>query len=104
MCGQCGVSLCELCNEYYYPSSGEEHACSTNATCEVCEKDEQIADITAKLAEAEARLRELQGSYAEAIDDIQDWAGYASDYFRDKYQLAATIERHETALVKSAAQ
>lgn len=62
---------------------------------------EHIADLTAKLAEAEAWLRELQGSYAEAIDDIQDWAGYASDYFRDKYQLAATIERHETALVKS---
>jgi hypothetical protein len=33
MCGQCGVSLCELCHEYYYPSSGEEHVCSTNATC-----------------------------------------------------------------------
>ena len=34
MCGQCGVSLCELCNEYYYPPSGVEHVCATSATCE----------------------------------------------------------------------
>ncbi len=50
------------------------------------------------LAAAEARERGLRTGYAEAIEDIESWAGYASTYFQEKHDLKGCLERHRAAL------
>jgi len=47
---------------------------------------------------AEARVKELEEALREAIDAIEGWAGYASDYFRDKHDLAGDLSRARAAL------
>jgi len=47
---------------------------------------------------AEARVKELVEALREAIDAIEGWAGYASDYFRDKHDLASDLSRASAAL------
>jgi hypothetical protein len=50
---------------------------------------------------AEARLRDLRLHYLEAIEDIEEWGGYASSYFQNKHDLAGTVAGHRKALSKS---
>lgn len=47
-----------------------------------------------------SRAKELEAMVllAEAIEDIDSWASYASDYFRDKHDLAGTLARYRAAL------
>jgi hypothetical protein len=48
------------------------------------EKDFHIEALTAKVEEAERRLNE----YAkDALDDLDNWSGYASEYFQEKHDL-----------------
>lgn len=42
--------------------------------------------------------KELVDAYAEAIDQIEDWAGYAAPYFRDKHDLDITLTQHRARL------
>ena len=65
--------------------------------------DELRADkreMEATIAELEARCAKLQKGYAECIDDLQDWGGYASDYFAQKYDFDSTIAAHKKALAE----
>ena len=41
------------------------------------------------------RLRDL---LSEAVEDIQSWGGYASEYFQDKHDLKGCIARYRSAL------
>ena len=55
------------------------------------------------LRDTQNALRDLlivREAFAEAIEDIEDWAGYASDYFRDKHDLAGTLAKHRALLAK----
>jgi len=81
--------------------------------CQWCgAKDQRIAQLEAQLAEALARWGEtdheltevqvenarLRAGYAEAIEDIADWACYAEEYFQRKHDLAGTLAKHQAVL------
>lgn len=46
---------------------------------------EQSAELRVQLAEAEALLREWA---IDALDDLNNWSGYATEYFQQKHDLA----------------
>jgi hypothetical protein len=56
-------------------------------------KDRTIANLQRELSAARQLL-------AEAVDDIDDWASYASDYFREKHDLAGALARYRAALAE----
>ena len=43
------------------------------------------------LEAAQSTIAELRGALTEAIESIEDWSGYASPYFRDKYDVEGQI-------------
>jgi len=49
--------------------------------------------IEKEFAELEARCAELKAALNDAIESIEDWAGYASEYFRQKHGLAEEVAR-----------
>lgn len=69
--------------------------------------EKEFADLEARLAVAEAErdaaqstIAELRGqvermreALAEAIESVEDWAGYASEYFRQKHGLKEELAR-----------
>ena len=40
----------------------------------------------------------LRAALSDAIYEVEDWAGYASDYFRNKHDLKGTLERLRASL------
>jgi hypothetical protein len=56
-----------------------------------------ILDLTRLRAERDtlaAKLAVMAEELGEAIEDIQSWAGYASDYFKDKHDLDGCLKRY----------
>lgn len=51
------------------------------------------AALRAERARNEARIRELEDGLRDAILCVESWAGYASDYFREKHDLKGDIAR-----------
>ena len=51
-----------------------------------------------KREQAEARAERLAEALREARDAIEDWAGYASDYFREKHDLAGDLAKIDALL------
>lgn len=49
--------------------------------------------IEKEFADLEARCAELKSALNDAIESIEDWAGYASEYFRQKHGLAEELAR-----------
>ena len=49
---------------------------------------------------AEAERDALRAGYTECLEDLQDWAAYASAYFQTKHDLAGDIARHTAALAQ----
>ena len=41
-----------------------------------------------------AVIDSLRNLLDEAADDVQDWGGYASQYFQDKHNLAACVAKY----------
>jgi hypothetical protein len=54
--------------------------------------------MTDELSSLRAEVVRLRKGYAEAIDDIESWAGYASEYFQSKHDLAGTLAQHRALL------
>ena len=50
-------------------------------------------ELRDKIADLEARCAELKAALNDAIESIEDWAGYASEYFRQKHGLAEEVAR-----------
>ena len=48
--------------------------------------------------EAADEIERLREKYQEAIDDIEEWGAYASEYFQEKWKLKECIEQHRAAL------
>jgi hypothetical protein len=46
------------------------------------------------------RIIELENQLLEAVEDIESWAGYASEYFQTKHDLAGCIAAHRAILMK----
>lgn len=40
----------------------------------------------------------LRAPLLEAIEDIESWAGYASEYFQDKHDLKGCVARYRAAV------
>lgn len=45
-----------------------------------------------------AEFQALRAAYVEAIQDIADWAAYASEYFQEKHDLEGTLKLHNDRL------
>ena len=54
--------------------------------------------LTNELQAATVRIAALESLLGEAIESIEDWAGYASEYFREKYGLAEELAKFRAAL------
>ena len=54
---------------------------------------EEIATLRAALAEAMRMEAELAEECADAWESAVDWGAYASEYFQEKWNLAADKER-----------
>lgn len=50
------------------------------------------------LSAHEAGVERLRLALADAIESVEEWAGYASDYFREKHDLAGTLKGLRAAL------
>ena len=59
--------------------------------CAEIDRARQIAD------EMKAEIDRLRALLAEAADTIEDWGGYASSYFQDKYNLAGDVTKFREA-------
>ena len=46
----------------------------------------------------QARVRELETALGDAIECVESWAAYATDYFREKHDLAGDLARLRAAL------
>lgn len=69
-------------------ANGEEADCNaTNCLTYQAERD--------RLRAENARLRE---ALTGAIEDVGFWGGYASEYFKDKHDLAGCLALHRAAL------
>ena len=43
-------------------------------------------------------IERLKAGYSEAIEDIESWAAYAMDYFKEKHNLEGDLARHRAIL------
>ena len=48
--------------------------------------------------QAEPVAPDFIAAYEDAIDDIENWAAYASEYFQTKWGLAAVLKAHRDRL------
>ncbi len=46
----------------------------------------------------DTRIREIEAGLRDCIDAMQEWAGYASEYFREKHNLKRDVEEFEGIL------
>lgn len=51
-----------------------------------------------RIAELERTNAQLLEALKEAVEDIEAWAGYASDYFQEKHDLQGTLEKHRATI------
>ena len=52
--------------------------------------ERELASLRAEKERAEAKLK---AQAAEAYADVEEWAAYASEYFRAKWDLAGTMQK-----------
>jgi hypothetical protein len=58
----------------------------------------QLSARNAEVRALRATVMSLRTGYADAIEDISDWAAYASDYFREKHDINGTLKDHRQTL------
>jgi len=58
----------------------------------------EVERVTCELMDAITRADKLEEALREARDAIEDWAGYASDYFREKHDLAGDLAKVDALL------
>jgi hypothetical protein len=58
---------------------------------------EREARLMAQVFELRREVERLRAVVRDAAVEIADWGVYASDYFRDKHDLAGTVRRFEDA-------
>jgi hypothetical protein len=50
------------------------------------------------VAHLQAENERLRALVLEVVESLEDWAGYASDYFREKRDLAGTVAGYRAAV------
>jgi uncharacterized small protein (DUF1192 family) len=68
------------------------------AEVERLQSDTSFATAISSLRREKERADKLAEALREARDAIEDWAGYASDYFREKHDLAGDLAKIDAAL------
>jgi hypothetical protein len=58
------------------------------------------ATLRARVEGLEKLVSDLKWTLTNARDDMEDWGSYASDYFREKYNLAGDLAAITEALLK----
>ncbi len=58
---------------------------------------DEAADEIERLRAENARLR---GALQHAVEELEFWGAYASDYFKEKHGFDETIEKLSTALAE----
>ena len=56
----------------------------------------QLCEASA-LERAAVECERLKGLLREAADDLESWADYASEYLREKHDLAGTVKQYREA-------
>jgi hypothetical protein len=51
-----------------------------------------ISDAADEIEDLRAEIDLLRGVLKEAIEEIEFWSAYASDYFKDKYEYTRRLE------------
>ena len=51
-----------------------------------------------RVNELEFQLAEALEGYEQAVEDIEHWASYSSEYFKAKYAVMEDIEAHKKRL------
>lgn len=59
---------------------------------------DELTHLRTALAECQAREKLLRAELAYCLEDLQDWASYASEFFQDKHNLRGDIERYTTVI------
>lgn len=87
-----------MVKRYRFHDETEQSSAFVRADVETFAQDGEsfvlASDYDALLAENER----LRGLLDEAIIEIEDWAGYASEYFQDKHDLNGTLAKFRAAL------
>lgn len=61
--------------------------------------DEQVSKGLDLLQKRRFEIERLRVLVAEAIEDLEHWAGYASDYFKEKHDLAGNVADLKSRIV-----
>ena len=86
---------CEQCDEV---DAGWERVAAVEAECVMLRAEiAKLRAIEPSPAPVQPQA-ELLAAYEDAIDDIEDWAAYASEYFQTKWGLAAVLKAHRDRL------
>lgn len=78
------------------------HLCDMHARVNV--ENDFVATLKAHgaaqstIADLRGQVERLREALAEAIESVEDWAGYASEYFRQKHGLEEELARLHAAL------
>lgn len=59
-----------------------------------------VAELRDQLDAARAEVARLREVVADAVECVEAWAAYASDYFKEKHDLAGDIARLRAALAE----
>jgi hypothetical protein len=72
----------------------DEHSEDTYEGCHTCD----LRDFSNASARKDARIAQLEAGLRDAIEAVDSWAGYASEYFQQKHDLEGDIERLRAVL------
>jgi hypothetical protein len=100
LCAKDDDEICQTLGKALgYPWFKDDQVNFPGATEEqgVCVGDHVAAtlsmDAARKIEKAEAERARLRKALEDAIEMVEHWGGYASDYFRDKHDLAGDLSR-----------
>lgn len=62
------------------------------------ENSDEYKATQSTIADLQATVDRLRGALTEAIESVEDWSGYASPYFRDKYDVEGQISSLRSVL------
>jgi hypothetical protein len=84
-------NLNDLLQSLKYSISGDAYL-GDSAELRLCE------DLADKIEQLQKENELLRSGYEEAVVDIESWAAYASDYFKEKWDLEGDLKGHRAIL------
>lgn len=63
-----------------------------------CDVAEELWQGALAVERKDTRIAELEKALREAIEGIENWATYSSDYFREKHDLEGELKRLRSVL------